>query len=217
MNRIRFNFKRIKDKTGICSKSFWWILMGWLILMGSSCQSEPDRSIDKKDTIEQKKFANKSDSVASQATVKQDKVADTIDISPYKKQIPPFKIRLVDGKGYTYKDLKMDCPLILVYFQPDCPECQAFTAALVKRLPSLMDKQIVMITFEDIKKVKAFDEKYQVSGHPNVRIGSEGYTFIVQKYYQIEHFPIVACFNNKGELQRIINPKLAPEAMAALL
>jgi len=143
--------------------------------------------------------------------------SDTINISNYPKAIPPFKIRLVDGKGFTYKDLDKNKPLVLIYFQPDCPECQAFTAALAKKLPALKDLQIVMITFEDLKLVKAFDEKYHLSQHPNLKIGSEGYTFIVQKYYQIEHFPIVACFDPSGSLLRILNPGLDPERMVDLL
>lgn len=148
------------------------------------------------------------------------KVPDTIDISRFAKDksgIPPFKIRLVDGKGYTYKDLKKNLPTLLIYFQPDCLHCQQFAAALEKRLPLLSDRQIVLISFAHIKEVGAFDRQYHLSSHPDVKIGSEGYTFLVQKYYQIEHFPFVACFDKEGKLMRVLNPDLEPAAMAALL
>lgn len=148
------------------------------------------------------------------------KAPDTIDISRYRKDksgIPPFKIRLVDGKGYTYKDLKKDLPTLLIYFQPDCLHCQQFAAALEKRLPLLSDRQIVLISFAHIKEVSFFDRQYHLSSHPDVKIGSEGYTFLVQKYYQIEHFPFVACFDKQGKLVRVLNPELEPAAMAALL
>lgn len=147
-------------------------------------------------------------------------VPDTLDISRYsqdKRRIPPFKIRLVDGKGYTYKDLKRNFPTILIYFQPDCEHCQTFAAALEKRLPALADRQIILISFAHINAVRDFDRQYHLSGYPEVKIGSEGYTFLVQKYYQIEHFPFVACFNREGKLVRILNPGLEPAAMAALL
>lgn len=148
------------------------------------------------------------------------KVPDTIDISRYRKDqsgIPPFKIRLVDGKGYTYKDLKKGLPTLLIYFQPDCVHCQQFAAALEKRLPLISDRQIVLISFAHIKEVSVFDRQYHLSSHPDVKIGSEGYTFLVQKYYQIEHFPFVACFDKEGKLVRVLNPDLEPAAMAALL
>ena len=218
MAHRQFLFRVVKEKIRM-NRKFCRILClvcGVCLLM-SSCHSNRVGPSDHSDGVMNGKASQRDSADNPSNQPRQDSVATTIDISSYQKAIPPFKIRLVDGKGYTYKDLKKDKPLILVYFQPDCPECQAFTAALVKKLPSLTDKQIVMITFEDIKLVQAFDHKYQLSGHPNVRIGSEGYTFVVQKYYQIEHFPIVAVFDTKGQLKRIINPKLDPAAMIALL
>ena len=197
-------------------------VIAWVLLVSifSACAADGNRQVDEAGIKDSSAAAVQVDSVSSRATSSsgdEGDQLDTIDISKYRKAIPPFKVRLVDGKGYTYKELDKTKPLILIYFQPDCPECQAFTAALSKRLKQLEGQQIIMITFEDMHAVKAFDDTYKLSGHPNLKIGSEGYTFIVQKYYQIEHFPIVACFDSAGTLQRILNPRLKPEKLVDLL
>ncbi|MEP6684565.1 MAG: hypothetical protein ABJA35_14945 [Parafilimonas sp.] len=133
------------------------------------------------------------------------------------KGLAPFKIRLVNGEGYTYNQLKQNEPVILIYFSPTCDHCKTFTEAMLKRINKLQDRQIVMISYEDIKEVKAFDDAYKLSNHQNIKIGSEGYTFVVQKYYNIQHFPFVAEFGKDGKLKKIISWNLKPAEIAAQL
>ena len=131
--------------------------------------------------------------------------------------IAPFKIRLVNGEGYTYKQLQKDKPVILIYFSPTCDHCKTFTEAFLKRISKLQQSQVVMISYENIKAVQAFDSAYHLSGHNNIKIGSEGYTFVVQKYYNIQHFPFVAEFDKNKKLKKIIDWNLKPEEIAARL
>ncbi len=131
--------------------------------------------------------------------------------------IAPFKIRLVNGEGFTYSELKKDKPVILIYFSPTCDHCKTFTAAFLKRINELQSEQIIMISNEDIKEVKAFDEEYKLSSYQNIKIGSEGYTLVVQKYYNIQHFPFVAEYDKNNKLKKIISWQLKPEEIAAQL
>ena len=128
--------------------------------------------------------------------------------------IAPFKIRLVNGEGYTYEQLKKDKPVILIYFSPTCDHCKIFTQAMLKRMDKLSNSQLVMISYNDIKEVKAYDDAYKLSSHQNIKIGSEGYTFVVQKYYNIQHFPFVVEYSKSGKLKKIIPWNLKPEEMA---
>ncbi len=127
--------------------------------------------------------------------------------------IPPFKIRLTNGDGFTYEQVDKSKPLVLIYFSPSCEHCKAFTEALLKQKAKRANKQIVMISYVHIREVQAFDRLYHLSAHPEIKIGSEGQTFIVQQYYQIQHFPFVALFNKQGRLIKIIRDTLTPEAM----
>ncbi|MBO9595277.1 MAG: hypothetical protein J7599_20395 [Niabella sp.] len=131
--------------------------------------------------------------------------------------IPPFKIRLTNGEGFTYKQVDKSKPLLLIYFSPSCEHCKAFTEALLKQKTKWANKQIVMISYVHIRDVQAFDRLYHLSEHPAIKIGSEGQTFIVQQYYQIRHFPFVALFNKQGRLIKTIRDTSAPEAMVRAL
>lgn len=134
-----------------------------------------------------------------------------------KTAIPPFKIRLTNGEGFTYEQVVKNQPLVLIYFSPSCEHCKEFTEALLKQKKKWVNKQIVMISYVHIRDVQAFDRLYHLSEHPNIKIGSEGQTFVVQQFYQIQRFPFVALFNKQGRLMKVIPDKLTPEAMAAQL
>jgi thiol-disulfide isomerase/thioredoxin len=129
--------------------------------------------------------------------------------------IAPFKIRLTNGQGYTYQQLPKNKPVILVYFSPTCEHCKVFTENMLKRMDKFNDVQLVMMSYEDIKEVKSFDDIYKLSNHQNIKVGSEGYTFVVQKYYNIQRFPFVAEYDKYGKLKKIIRGNLKPEEIAA--
>lgn len=133
------------------------------------------------------------------------------------KGLPPFKIRLVNGEGYTYNQVEKNKAVILIYFSATCDHCKEFTQAMLKRINSLQDRQIIMISYEDLKEVKAFDDTYKLSSHQNIKIGSEGYTFVVQKYYNIQRFPFVVEFTKDGKLKKMISTNLKPGEIAAEL
>ena len=70
---------------------------------------------------------------------------------------------------------------------------------------------------KNLKEVKAFDDRYKLSGHQNIKVGSEGYTFVVQKYYNIQRFPFVAEYDKTGRLKKIIRGDVDPEDIASRL
>ncbi len=130
-----------------------------------------------------------------------------------KTTIAPFKMQMVNGKSFTYTQLKKDIPTILVYFSPTCDHCKAFTEELMKHTKELAHKQVVMISYEPLNEIKKFDELYKVSAQPAVKIGTEGYTFIVQKYYGIQRFPFIALYNKQMKLVKILPDKEKPEVL----
>lgn len=135
----------------------------------------------------------------------------------HREVIAPFKIRLVNGEGYTYKQLPKNKETVLIYFSPTCDKCKAFAAALMQRKSVLKNKQVVMISYEDIRAVIDFDNTFHLSQQPDIKIGSEGYTFVVQKYYNIEHFPFIAIYNSQGNLIHMIKSEEQPQTILSLI
>lgn len=135
----------------------------------------------------------------------------------FPKDLPSFKIRLTDGNGFTYKDLKKGTACVLIYFSPSCDHCKLFITTMLNYVDLLDSKQIILISFEDIKEVREFDTKYYISAHRNVKIGSEGYTFVVQKFYNIRQFPFVVTFNKNRIFEKKIPWRLPVDSMVKAL
>lgn len=134
--------------------------------------------------------------------------------------IAPFKITLVNGKPYNYLQIKKNIPTVLIYFSPTCDHCKAFTKELLTHDKELRSKQIIMVGYEPVKEMKGFDSTFHISAKPYIKMGTEGYTFIVQKYYGVQRFPFVAMYNKSGKLVKTIpfvtEPEDAAKAIAAL-
>lgn len=63
--------------------------------------------------------------------------------------------------------------------------------------------QIVMITWSnnfDIRAIKTFYHDFDLKKYPNIIVGTEGYTYTVQKYFQIETTPYIAVYNRSGKM-----------------
>ena len=132
-----------------------------------------------------------------------------------KTGIAPFKITLLNGKSYTYTQLKKNTETILIYFSPTCDHCKDFTTELLKHESALKDKQIIMVTYVPVEEIKPFDSLYHISSKPNFKIGTEGYSFIVRKYYNVERFPYIVIYNNKMEHIKTLSPTEKPEILAS--
>jgi thiol-disulfide isomerase/thioredoxin len=118
------------------------------------------------------------------------------------KKIAPFQIKLTNGQQYTASQLAAG-PVVLIYFSPDCEHCQAFTKDMLKNYGAFANKQVVMITFQSMDMLKPFANLYKLSTYPNIKVGTEGYSYIVQRYYQIKSFPYIALYNKAGNLVQV--------------
>ena len=138
----------------------------------------------------------------------------TIQAQQNKTAIAPFKITLVDGSTFTYKQLKKNIPTVLIYFSPTCDHCKNFTTALMKHEKQLQNKQIIMVTYLPVSELRPFDSTYHLSSKHFIKAGTEGYSFIVQKYYKVGQFPFIALYNKNMKLVKKLSPADEPEVLA---
>jgi thiol-disulfide isomerase/thioredoxin len=113
-------------------------------------------------------------------------------------KIAPFKIILTNGQSFQYTQLKKNEPVVLVYFSPDCDHCKEFAKHLIANYAIVQNKQVVMITYLPLPEVQQFDQQFKLSGHKNIKIGTEGFSFTVQAYYNVQHFPFLALYDKNG-------------------
>lgn len=115
---------------------------------------------------------------------------------------------------FTYQDLKKNTPTVLVYFSPTCDHCKHFMDALMRNENRLKNKQIILITYQPVNEIKAFDESYNIATKPYFKIGTEGLTFIVQKYYNIQKFPYIVLYNKQLKEVKKLSPTEDPNVLA---
>jgi thiol-disulfide isomerase/thioredoxin len=118
--------------------------------------------------------------------------------------IPPYKILTTDSNWITPINLKHK-KTVLIYFAPDCPHCQHLTMDMRQKIKQLGDAQIMMITWSnnyDIRAIKNFVRDFDLKKYPNIQVGTEGYTYLIQKYFKIETTPYVAVYNSNGKLSK---------------
>ena len=57
-----------------------------------------------------------------------------------------------------------------------------------------------MITFEMPKDVAWFERKYQTAIYPNIKVGTEGTSYVLRKFYKLDKTPFTALYNKNGQL-----------------
>ena len=117
--------------------------------------------------------------------------------------IPHFKILKADSSYFTYNDLKKNKPVMIIYFAPDCSHCQHLMYEMKPKMKEFGDAQIVMVTFTDfnlLKMIKNFNRDFQLAQYPNLTVGTEGHSYVVQQYYQVRTTPYIAIYDRKGNL-----------------
>jgi thiol-disulfide isomerase/thioredoxin len=132
--------------------------------------------------------------------------------------IPPYHILTTDSVYVTPANLKKDRPVMIIYFSPDCSHCEHLMHELKPYMTSLKNVQVVMITWvQQIKAIQAFSRNFDLKKYPNFTVGTEGYTYVVQKYYHVETTPYIALYDKIGKPARYFDkdPKVEDLVAAA--
>ncbi|WP_162499853.1 TlpA family protein disulfide reductase [Mucilaginibacter terrigena] len=124
--------------------------------------------------------------------------------------IPPYKILTTKDQTLTPADLVKNKPVMIIYFAPDCPHCQKLINDMKPSMAKFKNIQVLLITYTDIRMVKAFENDYGLKAYPNFILGTEGYTYTVQRFYQLKHTPFVALYDKNGKLVQAFEKQ--PEA-----
>ncbi len=123
--------------------------------------------------------------------------------------IPPYSILTTDSNYATPANLKKHRKLMLIYFAPDCPHCQHLTEEMKPKMKEFGNTQIVMITWTSIKEIKDFVRDYDLKKYPNITVGTEGTTYAVLRYFNVQTTPYIAIYNSNGKLAKAFDK--APE------
>jgi len=115
--------------------------------------------------------------------------------------IPPYRILNTDSVYVTPADLKKNMPVMVIYFSPDCSHCQHLMYELKPKMNELKHVQVVMVTFvQQIKAIQVFYRDFDLKKYPNFTVGTEGYTYLVQRYFDVHMTPYIALYDKNRKL-----------------
>jgi len=120
------------------------------------------------------------------------------------RKMPDFKIQLLDTTvKLNTAAIPQGQPVVLFFFGPDCPYCQALTRELTKRMDELKDTRFYMVSVADFKEIHMYDTLFKLDKFKNVTIGKDvdGFFF---SYYKAPGFPYLAVYDKKKEFREII-------------
>jgi len=118
-------------------------------------------------------------------------------------KIPAFHILRPDSTWFTPANLKKNTAVMIIYFGPDCSHCQHMMYEMEPKMKSFAKTQIVMVTFTDFDRlpmIRNFYRDFGLAKFPNITVGTEGHTYVVQRYYQVQTTPYIAVYDRKGNL-----------------
>lgn len=113
--------------------------------------------------------------------------------------IPAFKILQTNGHFFQGSELDKHKPVVLIYFAPDCPHCQVLMEGLFKNLAVFRKTQLVLVTFKPVSELQLFERQFNTAKYANIKTGTEGTTYFLRYYYNINTTPFTAVFN-KGHM-----------------
>jgi len=91
--------------------------------------------------------------------------------------------------------------VMVIYFAPDCSHCRNLMSEMKPHMDAFKNVQVVMITFVlQLKAIQTFYKDFDLKNYPNFTVGTEGYTYLVQRYYEVKTTPYVAIYDKKGKL-----------------
>lgn len=116
------------------------------------------------------------------------------------QKVPPFRIIQSDGKVFMAQNLPMGKPIVIIYFSPECEECQKVTSGLLSRIDEFRNVSFAMITYLPGEKVSGYIKKNSLDKFENIFAGTEFPTLLVRDYFNIMHFPFMVLFSKNGDV-----------------
>jgi len=115
--------------------------------------------------------------------------------------IPPYHILTTDSVYTSPADLKNNKPVMIIYFAPDCSHCQHLMGEMKPKMDAFKHVQVVMITWvKEIRAIRDFYRDYDLKKHSNFTVGTEGYSMVVQRYYDVHSTPYIALYDKNHKL-----------------
>jgi thioredoxin-related protein len=128
------------------------------------------------------------------------------------KPLPAFNIQLLDSTSFIHSDnLPEGKNLVLFYFSPTCPYCRAQMRDMLNNIERFKDKELSILTNEDLKGANSFARYFKLYRFNNVIVGRDT-GGIVLKTYRLRGVPFTVYFDKNKQLKALYAGRLRPNS-----
>jgi thioredoxin-related protein len=129
------------------------------------------------------------------------------------KPMPSFAIQLLDSISYLHSDnLPNDKNLVLFYFKPTCPFCRAQMRDMLNNIEYFKDKELCILTNEDLRGAKSFARYFKLNRFNNVIVGRDTGA-VVLLTYRLRGVPVTAYYDKNKQLQALYAGRIRPGSL----
>jgi thioredoxin-related protein len=118
--------------------------------------------------------------------------------------LPEFDILLTDTitKINTAK-IPEGKPIVLFFFGPDCPHCEALTKDIIAHIDSLKDIRFFLLSIAGFHEIKAYETHLQLNKYSNITVGQD-YSNYLLSYYKAPGVPFLVVYDKNKKLKQTI-------------
>jgi len=120
------------------------------------------------------------------------------------KSMPSFDLLLADTTiHFNTSSIPAGKPVVLFFFQPWCPYCNAQTTAMLKHIETVKDIHFYMLTTSSYKLFKQFYDKYGLKKYNNITAGIDTSSFY-STYYHAQGVPYQVIYDKDRKLKKVL-------------
>ena len=117
--------------------------------------------------------------------------------------LPSFNMLLMDSATVLKaQEIPNGKPIVLLFFRPDCPHCQAETQAFIDHIDSLKNVQIYLLTIAPLTEIREFYHRYHLDRYNNFTVGRD-HEHSFYEAFRPSTIPYTAIYDGNKRLVRI--------------
>jgi len=130
-----------------------------------------------------------------------------------KPEFPSFNFLMKDSSTvFNTKNIPDDKPFVMIYFSPDCKECQKETRNILDHMQSLKDVNFYFLTNDSFDRLKVFDDYYKIYNYKNIVLGWDD-QFGYIKYFHPTGTPYSILFDTNKRAQAVFVGEMQPNQL----
>lgn len=116
--------------------------------------------------------------------------------------LPSFSLLLIDSSTvFNSSKIPEGEPTLLMYFSPDCEHCHYTTQEMIRKMDSLKQVQIYLLTPMPYDQLKGFYQHYRLEKYRNITVGND-YELSFYRTFKPSSIPYMVIYDKHRKFQK---------------